>query len=181
MTLKDAGLDVAALTALHEAIGDALKGAKAATQDGLKASKKESGTKQITVDLPGSGKTVATITLVSPDPAAVITDEEAFLAWAIENCPSEIERRYVGVVTEVRPAFLKALLKEMTSAGAAKWCDKATGVIHDVPGVELQGRAQYQRLTFTKTGRDDLIAAWRAGQLAGSVLPELAPAPEDTQ
>lgn len=174
MTLKDTGLNVAALSALHDAIGDALKAAKAETQDGLKAAKKESGTKQITVDLPGSGKTVATITLVSPDPAAVVTDEEAFTAWAIKHCPSEIDRRFVGVVTEVRPAFVKALLKAMTAAGVAQWCDKETGVIHDVPGVEMQGRAQYQRLTFAKTGRDDIAAAWRAGQLPHLALPELA-------
>lgn len=175
MNLKDAGLDVATLAALHEVIGDALKAARAEAQDALKAEKARTGTRQITVDLPG-GETVATITLVTPNPVAVVVDEAEFLTWAIKHCPSEIERRFV---TEVRPAFLKALLKETSAAGAPRWCDKTTGVIHDVPGVKLQGRAPYPRLEFTDTGREDVARAWRAGELAHVVLPELAPGGED--
>lgn len=184
MSLKDARLSVATLSALHDAIGESLKAAKAETLDGLKAAKAESGTKQITVPLPGSDKTVATITLVSPEPAAVVTDEAAFLAWVRKVYPAEIASR---VVTEVRPAFRKKLLAEMTAAGVPKvtvsdeHVDKDTGlisgepVVHDVPGVKLEGRAQYQRLTFTKTGRADIAAAFRSGQLADRVLPELMP------
>lgn len=183
MSLMDQGLDVAALTALHDAIGDALKAAKAGSLDGLKAAKAESGTKQITVPLP-DGRDVATITLVSPEPAAVVTDEDAFKAWVRKVYPDEIASR---VVTEVRPAFRKKLLAEITAAGVPKvvvddeHVDKETGlisgeqVVHDVPGVQLQGRASYQRLTYTKTGRADIAAAWRNGELAGLVLPELMP------
>lgn len=165
MTLKDAGLSVVALTALHDEIGAALKAAKAESQDGLKAAKKENGTNRITVDLPGSGKTVAHITLVSPDPAAVVTDEEAFLAWVRDTCPSEVKREYVGFVTTVQPAFRKKVLAQMAAAGRAEWVD-GDGVIHEVPGVGLQGRAPYQRLTFTETGRQDIAAAWQSGDLA---------------
>lgn len=167
--LKDNATRVAVLTALYDAIGDELKAAKRETGDGLKAAKEETGTQQIAATLP-DGTSVAKITLVSPDPKATVTDDEAFLAWVRDTHPTEVTRRFV---TEVRPAFVTALLKEMTAAGAAQWCDKETGEVHDVPGVELQGRASYQRLTFGKTGRADVAAAWRAGALAGLVLPEL--------
>lgn len=169
MSLKDNATRVAVLTALHDAIGDQFKAAKADTHAELKVAKAETGTQQIGAELPG-GPPVAKITLVSPDPAAAVTDDEAFLAWVRDHHPDEVTRRFV---TEVRPAFVKALLKEITASGAPRWCDKETGEVHDVPGVELQGRTAYQRLTFGKTGREDIAAAYRSGQLGHLVLPEL--------
>lgn len=169
MSLKDAATRAAVLTTLYDAIGDQLKEAKAELQAGLKAAKQETGTKQIGASLP-DGVEVAKITLVSPDPAATVVDDEAFTAWVRQHHPDNITRRFV---TEVRPAFVKSLLAEMTAAGAPRWCDQETGEVHDVPGVNLQPRAAYHRTTFDKDGRDRIAAAWQAGELTGLALPQI--------
>lgn len=177
MSLKDAAARAAMLAALHSAVGDELAAAKKKVDAGLKAAKKESGTTQISAELP-DGTRVAKVTLVSPDPAAVIADDKAFLAWVREVHPAQIHSR---LVVEVRPAFVDVLLKEMTAAGVARWCDKETGELHDVPGVVMEGRAAYQRMTFEKAGKAAIAEAWRTGQLTmpGLAAPELPPAAED--
>lgn len=169
MSLKDAATRAAVLATLHEAIGEQLKEAKAELQAGLKAAKLESGTKQIGATLP-DGTEVAKISLVTPDPAATVVDDDAFVAWVIRHHPDNITRRFV---TEVRPAFVKSMLAEMTAAGAPRWCDQETGEVHEVPGVKLQPRAAYHRTTFGKDGRDLIAAAWQAGQLTGYALPQI--------
>jgi hypothetical protein len=169
MSLKDAATRAAVLATLHEAIGDQLKAAKAELQVGLKAAKQETGTRQIGATLP-DGTEVAKISLVTPDPAATVIDDEAFTAWVRQHHPDHITRRFV---TEVRPAFVKSLLAEMTAAGAPRWCDQETGEVHEVPGVQLQPRAAYHRTTFSKDGRDLVADAWRSGKLTGFALPQI--------
>lgn len=169
MTLKDHATRVAVLAALHEAIGDELKAARAEALAGLKAEKAKTGTQQIAASLPDETP-VAKITLVTPGPSAVVSDDQALLAWVRDTHPTEIARRFV---TEVRPAFLAGLLKEIAAAGVAQWCDKETGEVHAVPGVSMQGRAVHQRLTFEKGGRALVAAAYRSGRLGHLVLPGL--------
>jgi hypothetical protein len=176
VSLKDAAIRAAVLGALADRINDELVTAKSELQAELKKAKAETGTRQVGAELP-DGRTVAKVTLVTPDPAAKVTDPEAFLAWVRDNRPDHIERKFV---TEVRPAFVKALLAEMTAAGVAQWCDKETGEVHSVPGVQLQGRAAYHRVTFEKDAADLVAEAWASGQLAGLVLPQITAAPADT-
>jgi hypothetical protein len=100
-----------------------------------------------------------------------VIDEEAFTAWVRENVPSEIERRFV---TEVREAFTKKLLAELTASGGVEWADPSSGVIHEVLGVELApARARTHAVRFKKDGRDQVMQAWREGRLADVTLPEL--------
>jgi len=94
MSLKDAAARAAMLAALHSAVGDELAAAKKEVDAGLKAAKKESGTTQIAAELP-DGTRVAKVTLVSPDPAATVTDDKAFLAWVREVHPQQIHSRLV--------------------------------------------------------------------------------------
>lgn len=165
MTIKDTAGRVAVLAALAEKVNDALKGAKKELAGELAAH----GTKQAAAALP-NGETIAKVTWVTPGPQAVVTDEDAFVAWVMKVHPAHVERRFV---VEVREAFTKALMKELTAAGVAQWCDKDTGELHTVPGVTIQGRAAYQQLRFEEAGQQRVMDAWRSGELLGQFLPEL--------
>jgi hypothetical protein len=169
MGLKETAARTAVLSTLADLIGAELKTAKAQLQTELKAAKQETGTQKVGVFLP-DGRDVGTASLVQPKAAAVVTDEEAFLKWVMAVRPDEVVRRFV---TEVRPAWQTLVLKELTAAGAPQWCDKETGEVHNVPGVQIQGRAAYTRLTVPDEGTAAIAEAWREGLLFEAVLPEL--------
>lgn len=174
MTLKDAATRAAILTALAEAIGDELKTAKAELQAELKAAKENTGTQQVGVSLP-DGQDVGKVSLVQPKAVAAVVDEKAFREWARSVRPGEVVSR---VVTEVRPAWAALVLKEITAAGTARWCDPETGELHDVPGVQIQGRAAYTRMTLPDSGREEIAQAWRNGRLAHLNLLQIEAAKE---
>ncbi|MHB9857683.1 hypothetical protein [Streptomyces sp. YIM S03343] len=169
MSLKDTAARAAVLSTLHAAIGDELKAAKRELEDGLRAAKAETGTQKVTISL-DEQQDIGTATLVQPKAAAVVADMAAFTKWVTTNYSSEIERRFV---TEVRASFTARLLKEMTAAGVAQWADPETGELHDVPGVEMQGRAAYTRMTVPDAGKAAIAEAYRSGALGHLVLPEL--------
>lgn len=169
MALKDAATRTAILSTLADLIDTELKTAKKELQAELKAAKQETGTQKVGVSLP-DGRDVGTASLVQPKATAVITDQEAFLDWARTVRPGEVVRRFV---TEVRPAWQALVLKELTAAGVTQWADKETGEVHDVPGVEIQGRAAYTRLTVPDEGTAAIAEAWREGRLTAAILPEL--------
>ena len=162
MNLKDIATRTAVLSALAEAIDKELKDAKRELQEGLKAAKTETGTQKISIALE-DGQDIGSVSLVQPKAAAAVTDPEKFLAWVREVRPSEVATR---LVTEVRPAWQALVLKEIAAAGVAQWADPTNGLIHDVPGVELQGRAAYTRMTVPDAGKEAIAEAWRNGQLA---------------
>lgn len=172
MSLKDIAARTAALSTLHDAIGNELKTAKKELETGLRAAKDETGTQKISVSI-GEGPDVGTISLVQPKAAAAVTDTDAFAAWVLENFGTEIERRFV---ISVKPGFQKKILDQVTAAGVAEWADPETGVIHEVPGVAMQGRAAYTRLTVPDVGKAAIAQAWREGRLRNIVPPALAPA-----
>lgn len=166
MSLPDLALEEAALKSLADAITDRLKTVRATMQQQMEAT----GVSRVDATLP-DGTKVATISRPSPSREARVADEELLKGWVRENAPSELASR---VVTEIRPAYLKALLGELTAAGVPQWCDKATGQIHDVPGVAVvPTRNTTHSVRPTKTGREELAAAWRNGQLAHLDLPQL--------
>jgi hypothetical protein len=169
MSLKDTAARAAVLDTLYKAIGDELKAAKQDLEAGLRAAKAETGTQKVTISL-DEQQDIGTASLVQPKAAAVVTDVEKFKAWVVDNYASEIERRFV---TDVRAAFTARLLKDMTAAGVAQWCDPETGELHDVPGVEMQGRAAYTRMTVPDAGKQAIAAAWQSGALSHLVLPQI--------
>ncbi|MFF7534908.1 hypothetical protein ACFZB2_38350 [Streptomyces bobili] len=173
MSLKDTARTVAVLATLHDAIGDQLKNAKKELEAGLRTAKAEIGTQKIAVSL-DEGKEVGTISLVQPKATAAVTDADAFTAWVMANYNGEITRRFV---TEVKPGFQKKILSEMTAAGTAEWADPENGVIHEVPGVKLQGRSAYTRLTVPDLGKEAIAQAWRENRLGAAMPAALAPAP----
>jgi len=175
MSLKDTARAVAVLSTLHDAIGDQLKTAKKELEVGLKAAKDETGTQKISVSL-DEGQDVGTVSLVQPKAAAAVTDADAFTAWVVENFATEVERKFV---TSVKPGFQKKILDQITAAGVAEWADPENGVIHSVPGVSMQGRAAYTRMTVPAEGKAAIAAAWREGRIEVGGLPAIAPAPAD--
>lgn len=173
MSLKDTAARAAVLSTLHTAIGDQLKDAKKELEAGLKAAKAETGTQKIAVSL-GEGEDIGTVSLVQPKAEASVADAEKFTAWVLEHFDSEIERKFV---TSVKPGFQKKILAEITAAGVVEWADPETGVIHEVPGVAMQGRAAYTRMTVPDAGKAAVAQAWREGRLGGAVPPALNPEP----
>jgi hypothetical protein len=170
MSLKDAAAREAYLKTLLDVVNDAYKEARNETQKLLDEAAQETGARQVAVALPG-GPDIATVSLASGEAAAKVIDEEKFTAWVRENFASEIERRFI---TEVREAFAKKLLAELTAAGSTEWADPETGVIHEVPGVAIApARARTHSVRFKKDGREQVMHAWREGQLTAAALPEL--------
>jgi hypothetical protein len=170
MDLQALAIEEAALKTLADAVNDRLKEVKATMQEALVTS----GASRVDAALP-DGTKVATISRSDPKPAAVVTDSDAFLKWVRTYSPHNVTSR---VVTEVRPAYTTALLAEMTAAGTAVVADKETGVVEDVPGVEVRAtRSLTHSVRPTKDGREAIAAAWRDGKLAHLNLPQIAAAP----
>lgn len=170
MSLRDAAAREAYLKTLLDVVNDAYKEARAETQSLLDTAATETGTRQVAVTLP-DGPDIATVSLTAGEGAAKVTDPEKFKAWVLENYGSEIKREFV---TSVQPAFEKKLLAELTAAGGTEWPDPETGVIHDVPGVEIAAsRARTHAVRFKTGGRDQVMTAWREGRLATVALPQL--------
>lgn len=176
MSLKDAAAKEAYLKTLLDAVDGAYKATRAEVQELLDEAARETGTQKLGVTLP-DGTQVATVSLSSGSAEARVTDQDAFTAWVRTEFPSEVERQFV---TTVRAAFTARVLKELTAAGGTEWADPETGVIHDVPGVQIApSRARGHSVRFGKTGRDDVMAAWRNGLLATVALPELTAGAEE--
>jgi hypothetical protein len=170
MNPKEAAAREAVLKALLDVVDAEYKAARAETAKALEQAAEETGTRQVAATLP-DGTVVATVSLTSGEAEARVVDEQKFTAWVRDTVAEEVERRFV---TEVRPAFRKKILAELTAAGATEWADPATGVIHDVPGVEIvPARARSHRVSFRKDGRERVMQAWRDGRLTAVVLPEL--------
>lgn len=175
MSLREAAAREAYLKTLLDVVNDAYKEARTETQSLLDVAAVEVGTRQVAVTLPGGpdqpGVDVATVSLTAGEAAARIVDSEKFKAWVLENYASEIKREFV---TSVQPAFEKKILAELTAIGGTDWPDPETGVIHDVPGVEIApSRARGHRVLFKTDGRDQVMTAWREGRLATVALPQL--------
>lgn len=171
MSLKDTAARAAVLSTLHDAIGAELKAAKKELEEGLRAAKAETGTQKIAVSL-DEGQDIGSVSLVQPRAAAAVTDVDAFTAWVVENFGTEVERKFV---TTVKPGFQKKILDQLTAAGVTDWADPETGVIHEVPGVSMSGRAAYTRMTVPDVGKAAIAQAWREGRLP-AVVPALTPA-----
>ncbi|MES9522401.1 hypothetical protein [Streptomyces capoamus] len=170
MNLKEAAAREAALKTLLDTVKDAYEDARKETRTALEAAAETTGVRQVAVALP-DGPDIATVSLSSGEAAAKIVDEDAFTAWVLANYGSEIERKFI---TTVRAAFTDRLLKQMTAAGAAEYADPETGVIHEVPGVQIApARARTHSVRFKKDGREQVMQAWREGRLTAAVLPEL--------
>jgi hypothetical protein len=170
MSMQDAVTREAVLKALSDAIGEELKLVRTEVQGYLDDS---AGIRQVAATLP-DGTPIGKISLTDPTPAAVVTDPDAFTAWVRDHHPAGKENVTRRFVTEVRPAFTTALLKEMTAAGVTQWCNRETGEVHKVPGVEIRAtRARGHSVRLDEDGRQKVAEAWRAGELNHLAMPQL--------
>jgi len=177
MNLKDAAAREAFLKTLLDEIDTAYKATRAEVQELLDAAAEETGMRQIAASLP-DGRQIATVSITGGTAEARVTDDDAFTAWVRGVAPTEVERKFT---TTVRTAFKTRLLKELTAAGGTDWADPETGVIHEVPGVQIApARARTHSVRFAKTGRADIAQAWRDGLLGDLTQPQLTTAPEET-
>ncbi|MCM1973795.1 hypothetical protein [Streptomyces sp. G1] len=185
VVVRDAVTRQAVLGALLDEVKSAYKDAKKAADDLLDKSHKAGGTTQVDALLP-DGTKVGSSSRSGGEREAQVVDAEAFRGWVRDNYPTEHVVEFVPaqVLTSVRPGFAGKVLAEATAAGTSQFVDGTSGVVHDVPGIELRpSRAASHRLTYTRgskaqptSGRDLVAAAWRAGVLV-EFLPALAPAP----
>ena len=122
------------------------------------------GVKTIDVDLPGADQPIATVTLTTTADSITVADQAALQAWVAEHHPTRL-------VTTVDPGFLRQLLAEVAP-------DPDTGQLLHTPTGRVvawarrtPGGPAYPTLRFTATGRDQIIATWRAGRL-GALTPD---------
>jgi hypothetical protein len=159
MDLAQLALEEAALKALSDTVNDRLKEVKNAMQEQLV----DNGISKVSATLP-DGTKVATISRSDAKPAAVVVDDDAFLAFVRSIAPGEISTR---LVTEIRPAYRTSILAQMTAAGVARIVELETGELHDVPGVEVRAtRALTHSVRPTAGGKEAIAEAWRNGALA---------------
>ncbi|MEZ0066736.1 hypothetical protein ABIA32_002748 [Streptacidiphilus sp. MAP12-20] len=173
-SLPDAVTREAVLKTLLDVIDTEYKTVRIEVQQLLDEAAASSGLNGADAKLP-DGTKVAKVSISEPKPAAVVTNQVAFRDWVREHHAHQLHSQ---LVVEVRPAFATALLGEITAAGVPEWCDRETGEVHTVPGVEIKAtRARSHSVRFEKSGRADVAAAWRAGQLADLVTLALPTGP----
>lgn len=177
MSLRDAAARAAYMNVISKVVSAEDKAARKQLAAEFKAERERTGTKSCDASLP-DGTDIGAVTLVQPKAAAAVTDAEAFARWVRATYPTEVAG--IRLVIDVQPAFLKRVLAEVTAAGVPQIADRETGEVHDVPGVAVQGRAAYVRVTVPDDGEAAVMEALRSGGLAALVMPALAPAPADT-
>ncbi|MET7933437.1 hypothetical protein [Streptomyces sp. NPDC005322] len=164
--MQQLALEEAALKTLADTVTDRLKTVRASMQEAMDTT----GASRVDAALP-DGTKVATISASNPKPTAQVIDGDLFLKWVREHSPANITTR---LVTEVRPAYTTALLAEMTAAGTAEVADKETGVVEEVPGVEIKAtRSRGHSVRPVDGGREAIAEAWRTGQLAHLDIPQI--------
>ncbi|CAM3459433.1 MULTISPECIES: hypothetical protein [Streptomyces] len=167
-SLRDLAQQAAVLKLLAERVAAAQKDVRKRIQIALDAAAERDGVERITAELP-TGEAVATIGLRKGETGPVVVDEEALARWVRATWPDE-QWTETRIVRTVKPWKLAELLGEMEAAGAAKVADKATGEIHEVPGVVIKAtRARTHGITWRKGGKEATAAAWRTGALAGQL------------
>ena len=159
--------DETMLRALADAVNDRLRAVRTQMQAAFDDS---SGIRQVAAQLP-DGTEVAKVSVTDPKPEAVVVDADAFRDWVMKTRPTEIRRT---LHTEVRDSYKALILNQITAAGVPEVCDKETGLVQSVPGVEVRAtRARSHSVRFSKEGREAIAAAWRDGVLAVDLMPQI--------
>lgn len=173
MNIRDAALATATFKALSDLIKEKDQAVRQLMIDTLLDSYADFGVKSLDVKLPDGTTVVASISLIIPKgKGAVVTDNQAFIAWVKDNYPTAIYRApQPGPV--VSPSWAERFLEGLEAAGTDA-VDRGTGEI--VPGVEIADAPPPKSFTvrFKPEGRDQLIAAWQASLREGSTFPALA-------
>lgn len=186
--LRELAAERAALDLIADRVIEAKKDIAKRMQAALDAAEKSSGQDRVTACLP-DGTEIANVSLRKGSFGPVVTDPEAFAVWVRDTLgPEFVETR---IVREVRGWKAAELIAAMDALGlgvapagqpmrAAQWADPESGLISDVPGVHIKPTsARTHTRTWKKDGKEKLLAAYLAGDLAPVVQRALAPAPAD--
>lgn len=153
MNVREAALRAAVLKALSDRVREEYDTSRVDVDAALRELSEQTGAASVKVTL--GEQVIATVTLAGGKPSARVVDEDKFLAWVVENRPTETVQR-------VRESYRKAVL----DAGGV---DPVSGEF--VPGVEVVDGSPYVSTHFATGGREAVAAAWRAGTLPESARP----------
>ena len=193
MTLAEDNLRLATLTAIVDAAAAEMKKLRAEHTTELVQRYEEEGTSSFKVKLP-DGTVVASVNLRVPQREAIVNDEQGFIAWVEANYPGCLHTEIVPAVPErIIPAVPEQEVKsvpskrmtelmgqfELTEAGVV---DKVSGALVDGMTVKPAPPPSVFEIRYEKgTGRNDVAAAYRRGQLshvvAGSTLAAVTAGP----
>lgn len=158
MSLKEDATRVAVLKALRDTVDTEYEAARLRVLAGLRAARAELGLKSLRVTLPDATP-VATVTLVDPRPAVMVTDEDTFTTWVAENYPTEVETR-----VRVRPSWQKQFVSGLdTSSGPVS--DPRTGDV--VTGLAVLPAPEPRSFSLRSLpgGTEEITRAWRRGTI----------------
>lgn len=117
------------------------------------------------------GTEIGTVTLAEGRTAAKVSDDDAYLAWVLENHPEEIEQI---AITRVNPDFTARTLSFARQHGEP--VDPATG--ETVAGVVVQQGDPYPMAKLSPEAADLVAKAWQDGSLSELVASLVQPAIE---
>jgi hypothetical protein len=158
MSLKEDATRVAVLRALRDTVEAEYEAARLRVLDGLRAARAELGLKSMRVSLPDDTP-VATVTLVDPKPAVVVSDEASFTSWVAETYPTEVETR-----VQVRSSWQRQFVSRL-DASPGPVADPRTGEI--VPGLAAIPAPEPRSFSLRPLpgGTEEITRAWRRGAL----------------
>jgi hypothetical protein len=191
MTPRQHALRVAALEALGKAVEAEYAKARKAAEPVFRVVRTVDGHPQQAVTLP-DGSEIGMISIKDGSESVTVA-ESTLMAWFREHNPEAIEEYVItsawsdaeiiamvkacfpGTVRErIRPANREALLKELIDSGG-KLIDEETG---DTLLAEIEHHRPTGSFAFNGRGakerREQIMAAWQAGELAGIELGALA-------
>lgn len=196
MTLRDDNLRATLHKVLGDVVADLVKNARQAHLADLTNSYDDTGTKSFDVRLP-NGVKVATVSLSIPKEKVDVTDPDVLLehlqnvgyGWLLKIVEHPAVPEHVVpaqdawdevVINGDRLAEWLTAVKPVDKTEPGPVVDPDTGEV--VPGVTYTPAADPSSYSVRPTpdGRDEVLRAWRGGELDhltdGSVLPALAPA-----
>ena len=163
MTTHDTALKFALLKVLSTQISDAKKAADCEIRDGWKV--KDRATAAL-------GDTeLGTVTLAKGRATSKVSDEDAFLAWVLENHPEHVEQIQI---TRVDPHYTERILAHARTAGVP--VDVETG--ETVDGVTIAEGDDYPVVRLVPEAQTLVAKAWADGSLAELIASLVQPSIE---
>ena len=144
MNLKEIAVELAALTVIKDAVKEATDEVRRWASEELQNVGADM-TKAV-VD----NQEVAKISLITRDVAFVITDDQAFTNWVIENFSTEIEQR-------VRESFKKKFIETLAISSDNTVFSTLNGEF--LPFVSIQFKEPYVSTRFAEGGREAVMQA----------------------
>ncbi|MFE9926670.1 hypothetical protein ACFYQA_35510 [Streptomyces sp. NPDC005774] len=157
MNLRDHATRVVVLRVLRDAVEAEYRAERRAVLDGLRAARAELALKSMRVTMPDDTP-IATLTLIDPQSAVVVADEDAFTAWAAVNHPGEVE-----TLLRVRPAWQRDLFARLACSGPV--ADPHTGEV--IPGLTVAPAPEPRSFSLRPVpgGAERVARAWRTGEI----------------